>query len=91
MQAIQTKYIPASNTRGSRIKATADRGSISIPYPHEIDSWQVHAFAAQKLCEKFTAEDLKQFGTPITKNPWARAFVSGAMPNNKGECHIFVD
>ena len=91
MQAIQTKYIPASNTRGSRIKATAERGSISIPYPHEIDSWQVHAFAAQKLCEKFAAEDLKDYGTPITKNPWSRAFVSGAMPGNKGECHVFVD
>ena len=90
MQSIITKYIPATS-RGSRIKATADRGSISIPYPHEINSWQVHAFAAQKLCEKFTAEDLKDYGTPITKNPWARAFVSGAMPNNGGECHVFID
>ena len=90
-QAIVTKYIPASNTRGSRIKAMAERDSISVPYPHEINSGDVHAYAAQKLCEKFASEDLKQFGTPVTKNPWSRAFVSGAMPNNKGECHVFVD
>ena len=77
MQSIITKYFGATNTKGSRIKATAERGSIVVPYPYEIGSGQVHAFAAQKLCELFAAEDLKDYGTPITKNPWSRAFVSG--------------
>lgn len=31
MQAIITKYIPATNTRGTRIKATCSPGSITIP------------------------------------------------------------
>ena len=91
MQAIVTKYFGVTNTRGSRIKATAERGSIVVPYPHEIDSGQVHAYAAQKLCEMFAADDLRDYGTPITKNPWSRSFVSGAIPGNKGECHVFID
>jgi hypothetical protein len=92
MQAIVTKYIGATNARGSRIKATAKRGSIVVPYPHEINSGDVHAYAAQKLCALFAAEDLKDYGTPITKNPWSKAFVSGSMPgSNCTECHIFID
>jgi len=91
-QAIVTKYIGATNTRGSRIKATAERGTLSIPYPHEINSGEVHAYAAQKLCEMFAAADLAQYGIPITKNPWSRSFVSGAMPGSGcTECHVFID
>lgn len=92
MQTIVTKYFGATNTRGSSIKATAERGSISVPYPHEINSNDVHAHAAQKLCEMFAADDLKDYGTPITKNPWSRSFVSGAMPGSScTECHVFID
>ena len=91
MQSIITKYIGATNTKGSRIKATAERGSIVVPYPYEINSGEVHAYAAQKLCELFASQDLDQYGTPVTRNPWSRSFVSGSMPGNKGECHVFVD
>lgn len=91
MQAIVTKFIPATNLKGSRIKAQCERGSITLCYPHEINQSDVHAWAAQKLCEKFAAEDLKQYGTPVTKNPWMRNFVSGGLHGNKGECHVFVD
>ena len=47
MQAIQTKYLPATNTRGSRIKATCDRGSITIPYPRELSGDEVHREAVR--------------------------------------------
>ncbi|TXH40544.1 MAG: hypothetical protein E6Q97_39425 [Desulfurellales bacterium] len=36
MQAIQTRYLGPTNSRGSRIKAWCDRGSITIPYPHHL-------------------------------------------------------
>lgn len=91
MQAIVTKYLPATNVRGSRIKATCNRGSIILSYPDELNSSDVHAWAAQKLCEKFAAADLKEYGTPVTTNPWMRAFVSGGLPGGKEECHVFVD
>lgn len=50
MQAIQTRYFGPSNTRGSRIKAWCEAGSITIPYPHECDSGEpCHLKAAEAL------------------------------------------
>lgn len=53
MKAITTKYHGATNTRGSRISASAEGGNrISIPYPHELDMEEAHRKAAVALCEK---------------------------------------
>ena len=53
MKAIKTKYIGPTNFKGARIKASdCDSNSITIPYPHELDSHQAHMLAAVKLCEK---------------------------------------
>jgi hypothetical protein len=52
MQAIITKYLPATNCRGSRIKATCEAGSVTIGYPHELSGMAVHAAAAKALVEK---------------------------------------
>jgi hypothetical protein len=60
MQAIQTKYIPATNTLGSRIKASCERGSITIDYPHELSGDNVHRAAAIALVSRFCYEDLKE-------------------------------
>lgn len=48
MIAIHTKYLPCTNTRGSRIKAYTSTGfTASVPYPHEL-SYEVAHFAAVK-------------------------------------------
>jgi hypothetical protein len=52
MQAIKTKYLPATNFKGSRIKASCEAGSITIPYPYELSGDKVHIFAATELCNK---------------------------------------
>jgi len=54
MQYIQTKFLPASNTKGSRIKATTSFGndSITIAYDYSLDTEQAHAKAAMKLARK---------------------------------------
>ena len=53
MKAIETKYIPCTNTRGSRIKAfDLDGNSVSIGYPHELNQDQAHRKAAQALADK---------------------------------------
>mgnify|MGYP001766509437 CR=1 FL=1 len=50
MQAIQTRYIGPTNTRGSRIRAWCAAGSIVIPFPYEADSQQAaHRIAAEAL------------------------------------------
>lgn len=53
MQAIITKYLPATNTRGSRVKATAASGlSITIEWDYAIDIEENHTQAAKALCKK---------------------------------------
>lgn len=49
MQAIHTKYLPATNTRGSRIKATCEAGSLTIDYPHDLNGQACHRRAAEAL------------------------------------------
>ena len=53
MQAIETKYLPATNTLGSRIKATSASGkSIVRPYPHGLPEGEnAHWCVAHELAE----------------------------------------
>lgn len=52
-QAIETKYFGPSNVRGSRVKAKAAAGSITIPYDDSLNSVQAHAKAAKALASRF--------------------------------------
>ena len=52
MQAIHVKYISATESKGSRIKATASAGSITISYPHELSGQAVYRKAAEELIKK---------------------------------------
>jgi hypothetical protein len=52
MNAIQTRYFGPTNTRGARIKATCETGSITIGYPHELSGMACHALAAKALVKK---------------------------------------
>lgn len=81
MQAIHSNYIPATNTRGSRIKATCERGSITIDYPHEKSGDEVHREAVRQLLERFVSEDWTERATPPSQNPWKREFATGSLPN----------
>ena len=66
MKAIETKYLPATNYRGSRIKAKAEGGnSITINYPHEYNTERAHSCAAFALCQKmgWNADTLCSGGT----------------------------
>lgn len=88
MQAIQTHYLPATNCKGSRIKATCERGSITIDYPHDLSGDEVHRAAVHALIARFVKEDAKRYGT--NRNPWERPFVTGGLPNGDC-CHVFLD
>jgi len=88
MQSIQTKFLSATDTRGSRIKAIAERGSITIPFPYDKSGDECHREAAHRLIAKFCESDLKCYGTPIESNPWNRPFVTGCLPDNS-YAHVF--
>ena len=54
--AIRTKFLGATNTKGSRIKATLEGdipGSVTLPYDYALDQFPNHKRAAQALAEKF--------------------------------------
>jgi len=82
MKAIQTKYIPCTDRRGSRIKATCERGSIIIDYPHELSGDEVHREAVRHLIARFILEDEEgEHPCPADRNPWNRDFATGCLPD----------
>lgn len=89
MQAIQTKVLPATNTLGTRIKATCERGSFTIPYPDGKDLGDAHHVAARYLTTQFANEDSKHYGTNLSRNPWLRPFVTGQLPDGS-YAHVFT-
>jgi len=78
MQAIVTKYIGPTDTKGSRIKATCDAGSITIPYPHELSGEDVHAAAAMALVRKLGWD----------QHGYKPFWQCGSLPNQAG--YVFV-
>lgn len=88
MQAIQTKYLPATNFKGSRIKAWCERGSITISYPDELSGDACHIAAANALVAKFVKEDLARYGS--NRNPWEGPRVCGGLPGG-GCAHVYLD
>ncbi len=77
MKAIFTTYISAAGSRGARIKATAEGvRSLSIPYPHELNSSNAHAKAAVALC---------------IRQGWTGELISGGRPDGRGDVFTFAD
>jgi hypothetical protein len=77
MQAIQTRYLCPTNTKGSRIKATCAAGSITISYPYELSGQAVHCKAAEALATKLGWID-----------PYYGGLLGGCLPNGD-YCFVF--
>jgi hypothetical protein len=69
MQAINTKSFGPGNVRGSRVKASAQAGSIFVGWDHALNYERNHAAAAQALATKFG---------------WHGPWIGGGMPNGGG-------
>ena len=65
-QAIVTKYLGPTNTRGSRVKATASAGSVTIEWDDAINTEANHNRAAMLLAYKYK---------------WAGDYIGGGLPN----------
>lgn len=85
-QAIATRYVCPTNTRGARIRATCDRGSISIPYPDEAsEGAQAHAVAVRALLSRFQKEDGADRSWPSFER-----WVCGGMPQASKDAYVWV-
>lgn len=65
-QAIITKFLPANNRTGARIRATSWAGSVTVPYDHGLTGAEPYAVAAKAL---------------VAKLKWAGTYVPGGLPN----------
>lgn len=63
MQAIETKYLGPTNTRGGRIKATSDAGSMTVPWDYSLGVQDNHRAAAAALVAKLGWQDYGEWVT----------------------------
>jgi hypothetical protein len=75
MQAIETKYMGPTNYRGSRIKATAYAGSITISYDDALSPEENHLMAAKALMAKFG---------------WKGKLAGGGNPKGTGNYYVMI-
>lgn len=73
--AITTKFIGPTNSKGSRIKATCQAGSITVPYTYETSIDGQHHKAALALAEKLG---------------WTGQWAGGSNPNGTGNVYVLV-
>ncbi len=83
MQAIITKYLPATNSKPSRIKATCERGSLTLSYDHGLEAGEAHRAVCDALCARFDAEDAKKYGSKPGHWSWSRSKASGQIPSGE--------
>lgn len=68
MQAIATKYIGPTNFRGSRVKASAEAGSVTVSWDHALSIEENHRAAAMAL---------------VAKYGWAGNWAGGVLPDGR--------
>lgn len=90
MQAISTKYIGPTNYKGSRVKAECERGQITIEWDDALNTEENHIAACKALRLKFANEDAKEYGQPISDNPWMRPMAYGSPKSGRGYVFCFA-
>jgi len=76
MQAIVTKYLPATNHTGPRIKAIAESGSVTVPFSYEGSTSDAHRAGALALIKKMGWENCGDI-------------IGGGLPNNGDYVFVF--
>ena len=74
-QAIVTKYIGPTNYRGSRIKAKAAAGTVTLSWDSSLNSDRNHAKAAEALA---------------AKHGWHGCWYAGGMPEGSGNVFVWA-
>ena len=90
---ITTKYLPTTNTKCERIKATCQRGSVTVSWDYSLNQFGNHAAAVTKLTDQFIAEDRDTYTTSDkylkceSVSPWAADLVAGEIKGG----FVFID
>ena len=75
-QAIETKFIRATNVTGERIKASAWGGSVTVGYDYALDVQDAHKAAADAL---------------IAKLGWTGTYAQGGNAKGNGYVFVNVE
>jgi hypothetical protein len=75
-QAIVTKYLGPTNFHGSRVKATANAGSMIFSWDHALTAAENHRLAASKFADRYS---------------WEGSLIGGGLPDNTGYCWVFSE
>lgn len=73
-QAIVTTYLGPTRTKAARIKATADAGSVTVMWGHELGTEENHRAAALVLVEKLGWQHY--------------TWIGGALPGDNGYAFV---
>lgn len=92
MQAIKTKYVGPTNTRGARITASCDAGTVTLSRDSSLDSQGNHQKAAMALLNKIHSQSGHFDGW---KGTWVGATYNGDtywvnQTTARSECVIVV-
>jgi hypothetical protein len=80
MVIIKTKYLSATNTRGSRIKAEANGFTVTIPYDYALSDEKLHFKAVQALVDKHNLDwDISNMGFGSDNNGYYFTFKHSVM------------
>lgn len=76
-QAIVTKYLGPTNTRGARVKAKAYAGSVIVSWDDALGTDANHDAAARALADKLG---------------WmsGHRLEGGGLPDSKGNCYVLI-
>lgn len=75
-QAIVTKFIAPTNTKGPRVKAWCNAGKLTMPWIDSLNIEENHRFVAVQLWGKLKWH---------TKNIY---LIGGALPGDAGYCFV---
>jgi len=87
MQAIITRFIGPTNTRGSRYKASCEAGTLTVSADYELDAEQNHVAVCRALCQQVADANKVKYGT--TFDVWEMAMVHGQIPSGE-YVHVFA-
>ena len=83
MQAIQTKYLGPTNTKGSRVKATCWLTSVTVSWDHSANVEENHIAAIEALLTKLNNERITKGSSTL----W-QVVATGESVDGKGKTAI---
>tara|TARA_R100000808_G_scaffold21026_1_gene45452 strand:- start:708 stop:986 length:279 start_codon:yes stop_codon:yes gene_type:complete len=88
-QAITTKYLAATEHRGERVKATAQAGSVTLPWDYGLSTAENHEAAATALAQSEGKDWLLKGQAMFAAN--GRRLEGGGLPNGTGYAWVLVN